>query len=75
MKVFADEPSVTPVTVTTELFVNVARYPDGKVTACAHKTIALAEMYATAINKGIRGGRVIGRVRVPLTCTEGQFDV
>jgi hypothetical protein len=69
----AQEP--VEIAITTHLLVNVNRYPSGVVSANAHKTLEHAMMETKAVENGARGGRTVARVRVPLICVEGQFDV
>ncbi len=70
----AQLPSTAPL-ILTEVFVNVHRRLGGQITAQSHASLDRAIQQAGEMNRGGAGTRCIARVRVPLVCTEGQFDV
>lgn len=66
---------LAPAPILTEVYVNVHRRAGGQITAQSHASLDRAITQAGEMNRSKTGTRCIARVRVPLICVEGQFDV
>lgn len=62
---------------TTHVYMNFYKSPDSdKITASSHPTLENADLFATP-SEGwpVSTKRRIARIRVPVVCIEGQFDL
>lgn len=61
--------------ILTQVYVNVHKRAGGQITARSHNSRERAQQQADEMNRGAAGTKCVARIRVPIICVEGQFDV